>query len=76
MILTDLFGTLLRALDSGPLSRLVLVGNPNQLPPIGPGNIIERLQKEYPERIAPLSVCKRTDEDQDSPSEKNTALAL
>ncbi|WP_170180245.1 AAA family ATPase [Desulfoglaeba alkanexedens] len=38
MIPTDLFGTLLRALDSGPLSRLILVGDPNQLPPIGPGS--------------------------------------
>ncbi len=37
MIPTDLFGTLLRALDSGPLSRLILVGDLNQLPPIGPG---------------------------------------
>lgn len=49
MIPTDLFGALLRTLDSGPLSRLILVGDPNQLPPIGPGrpfaDIIEWLQK-------------------------------
>ncbi|HDP94685.1 MAG TPA: hypothetical protein ENN40_04910 [Candidatus Aminicenantes bacterium] len=80
MIPTDLFGTLLRALDSGPLSRLILVGDPNQLPPIGPGrpfaDIIEWLYRERPECIAPLSVCMRTDEDQDSPAEESVALAL
>jgi len=80
MIPTDLFGTLVRALDSGPLSRLILVGDPNQLPPIGPGrpfpDIIEWLQKEHPACIAPLSVCMRTDDAEDVPAENSTALAL
>ncbi|RLC07799.1 MAG: hypothetical protein DRH43_11170, partial [Deltaproteobacteria bacterium] len=80
MIPTDLFGTLLRALDSGPLSRLILVGDPNQLPPIGPGrpfaDIIEWLQKEYPDCIAPLDVCMRTDDEADAPAENSIALAL
>jgi len=80
MIPTDLFGTLLRALDAGPLSRLILVGDPNQLPPIGPGrpfaDIIEWLQKEQPDCIAPLSVCMRTDEDEGGPAEDSVALAL
>ena len=73
MIPSDLFGTLLKALDSGPLRRLILVGDPNQLPPIGPGrpfaDIIEWLGKELPECLAPLRVCLRTDED-------SVALAL
>lgn len=80
MIPTDLFGTLLRALDSGPLSRLILVGDPNQLPPIGPGrpfaDIIEWLQREHPECIAPLGVCMRTDDERDIPAENSIALAL
>ena len=81
MIPTDLFGTLLRAVDPGPLSRLILVGDPNQLPPIGPGrpfaDIIEWLQKECPDRIAPLSVCMRTDEEKDTPARGDSvALAL
>lgn len=80
MIPTDLFGTLLRALDSGPLSRLILVGDPNQLPPIGPGrpfaDIIEWLQKEHTDCIAPLRVCMRTDDDEDTPAEESIALAL
>ena len=80
MIPTDLFGTLLRALDSGPLSRLILVGDPNQLPPIGPGrpfaDIIEWLKKEHADCIAPLSVCMRTNEKEDGPAEDSVALAL
>ena len=80
MIPTDLFGTLLRALDSGPLRRLILVGDPNQLPPIGPGrpfaDIIEWLQKEHADCIAPLSVCMRTDDEEGAPAEDSVALAL
>ena len=80
MIPTDLFGTLLRALDTGPLSRLILVGDPNQLPPIGPGrpfaDIIEWLEREHPECIAPLSVGMRVDEDEDEPAADSVALAL
>lgn len=37
MIPMDLLGVLFRALDMNNVKRLVLVGDPNQLPPIGPG---------------------------------------
>ena len=37
MIPTDLLATLFRALDFNGVRRLVLMGDPNQLPPIGPG---------------------------------------
>src|SRR4051794_7871779 len=37
MIPMDLLGVLFRALDLNKVNRLVLVGDPNQLPPIGPG---------------------------------------
>ena len=80
MIPTDFFGTLLRALDSGPLRRLILVGDPNQLPPIGPGrpfaDLIEWLQKKHPDCIAPLNECMRIDDDPAESSEESIALAL
>lgn len=80
MIPTDLFGTLLRALDTGPLRRLILVGDPNQLPPIGPGrpfaDIIEWLGQEIPECLAPLSVGMRVDEDENEPAADSVALGL
>lgn len=59
MIPMDLLGVLFRALDLNQVSRLILVGDPNQLPPIGPGrpfvDIISWLKadnkeiKNYPE---------------------------
>lgn len=80
MIPTDLFGTLLRALDSGPLSRLILVGDVNQLPPIGPGrpfaDIIEWLERKHPECVASLSVEMRVDKEEDEPAADSVALAL
>jgi exodeoxyribonuclease V alpha subunit len=80
MIPTDLFGTLLRTLDMGPLSRLIFVGDPNQLPPIGPGrpfvDIVEWIKKEQPACIAQLSVCMRTDEVEDKPNEESVSLTL
>ena len=80
MIPADLFGTLLRALDLNTLRRLVLVGDPNQLPPIGPGrpfiDIIAWLSKHHPERIASLRVCMRTDEVEGKPEEESVALTL
>ena len=70
MIPTDLFGTLMRAIDSGPLTRLILVGDPNQLPPIGPGrpfvDIIRWLRGNHPECMASLSTCMRTSGAEDS----------
>jgi exodeoxyribonuclease V alpha subunit len=50
MVPMDLLGVLFRALDLNKVSRLVLVGDPNQLPPIGPGrplvDIIAWLKKD------------------------------
>jgi exodeoxyribonuclease V alpha subunit len=37
MIPMDLIGTLFRAIDLNQVQRLIFVGDPNQLPPIGPG---------------------------------------
>lgn len=38
MIPIDLLATLFKAIDFNDVKRLVLVGDPNQLPPIGPGH--------------------------------------
>ncbi|MCC8361000.1 AAA family ATPase [Salinimicrobium sediminilitoris] len=50
MIETMLFSTMLRALDMNNIERLIMVGDYNQLPPIGPGKIyfdlIKYLKKE------------------------------
>lgn len=50
MIPMDLLGVLFRALDLNKVTRLILVGDPNQLPPIGPGrpfvDIIAWLEEE------------------------------
>jgi hypothetical protein len=39
MIPLDLFGTLFRAINFNEVKRLVLIGDSNQLPPIGPGRV-------------------------------------
>jgi exodeoxyribonuclease V alpha subunit len=50
MIEAALFATVLKALDMGNIERLILVGDHNQLPPIGPGKIfydlIQYLKKD------------------------------
>jgi len=56
MIPTDLLGVLFRALDLNKVNRLILVGDPNQLPPIGPGrpfvDIIAWLEAKEDENFA------------------------
>ena len=37
MVPIDLLGALCSALDTNLIQRLIFVGDPNQLPPIGPG---------------------------------------
>ncbi len=68
MIPMDLLGVLFRALDLNKVSRLILVGDPNQLPPIGPGrpfvDIIAWLEEdEHRQRcLAKLSERARHEE--------------
>lgn len=58
MIPSDLLATLFRSLDFNQVRRMVLIGDPNQLPPIGPGrpffDIIRWLEDNHPTRIAEL----------------------
>ena len=59
MIDLNLFATLLRCINWNSVQRLILVGDPNQLPPIGKGKVfsdtIEWLKNKYPENVGVLS---------------------
>ncbi len=71
MIPTDLLGVLFRALDLNKVNRLILVGDPNQLPPIGPGrplvDIIAWLESDEERRKCLARLMERArHEDHDS----------
>ena len=59
MIDLNLFATLFRSINWNSVQRLILVGDPNQLPPIGRGkvfsDIIEWLGDEYSDNIGKLT---------------------
>ncbi|MDE6004835.1 MAG: AAA family ATPase, partial [Oscillospiraceae bacterium] len=59
MIDLNLFATLIRSINWNSVQRLILVGDPNQLPPIGRGKVfvdtISWLKKEYPDNIGILT---------------------
>jgi ATP-dependent exoDNAse (exonuclease V) alpha subunit len=58
MVDLSLLATLFRAIHWNNVKRLILVGDPNQLPPIGRGKVfsdaIEWLRREYPENVGEL----------------------
>ena len=58
MIDLNLFATLIRAINRNSVQRLILIGDPNQLPPIGRGKvfveIIEWLKNNYPDTVGIL----------------------
>lgn len=59
MIDLNLFATLLRAINWNSIQRLILIGDPNQLPPIGRGRVfadtIAWLKAVYPENVGVLT---------------------
>ena len=59
MIDLNLFATLFRAINWNSVQRLILIGDPNQLPPIGRGKVfadtIDWLREEYPENVGTLT---------------------
>ncbi|MGD8781334.1 MAG: AAA family ATPase [Ignavibacteria bacterium] len=63
MIDTSLFAVLFRAINWNCIQRLILVGDPNQLSPIGYGctffEIIEKLKSNYSENLGILNVNVR-----------------
>jgi len=58
MVDLSLLATLFRAIHWNNVKRLILVGDPNQLPPIGRGKVfsdtIEWLRNDYPENVGEL----------------------
>ena len=58
MIDLNLFATLLKSINWNSVQRLILIGDPNQLPPIGRGKVfadtIEWLKADYPNNVATL----------------------
>lgn len=79
MIPTDLFGTLIKALDFNKIKWLVLVGDPNQLPPIGAGrpfvDIVAWMRENAAECLAELRVTTRVVQDE-AGARQSDALAL
>ncbi|MGN0163757.1 MAG: ATP-dependent RecD-like DNA helicase, partial [Candidatus Ornithomonoglobus sp.] len=59
MIDLNLFAALMRSINWNSIQRLILIGDPNQLPPIGRGKVfadtIEWLNEEYPDNVGTLT---------------------
>lgn len=59
MIDLNLFATLLKSINWNSVQRLILIGDPNQLPPIGRGRVfadtIEWLKEEHPDNVGTLT---------------------
>jgi len=62
----ELLAALFRAVDTNAFQRLIFVGDPFQLPPIGPGrpfvDILRWMSEVHPECIAELKTCMRVTE--------------
>jgi exodeoxyribonuclease V alpha subunit len=80
MVPTDLLGTLFKALTLDMVTRLILVGDPNQLPPIGAGrpfvDIVAWLKQHNPQCVATLRTTMRTADDADTPAGKSIGLTF
>jgi exodeoxyribonuclease V alpha subunit len=76
----DLLAALMRAIDMGAIRRLVLVGDPFQLPPIGPGRpfseIIAWLREHAPDSVAELETCMRVTADESGEEMVSPGLSL
>lgn len=63
MIDLSLFATLFRSINWNSVQRLILVGDPNQLPPIGRGkvfsDVIEWMKKSSPDNLGKLDINVR-----------------
>jgi len=59
----ELLAALFRAIDVNAFRRLISVGDPFQLPPIGPGrpfvDILQWMRQEHPECVSQLNTCMR-----------------
>jgi len=80
MLSVELFAALLRAVEAKSILRLVLVGDPFQLPPIGPGrpffDIVRWLREYRPQAIADLQTSMRVRTSDDGTEEPSFGLEL
>jgi len=64
MLTTEMFAAVLKSCSQA--ERIIFVGDPNQLPPIGCGkpfsDLVDHLQKEYPVNVARLSCVMRAED--------------
>ncbi|MCK5749088.1 MAG: AAA family ATPase, partial [Oricola sp.] len=62
----ELLAALFRAIDVNAIRRLIFVGDPYQLPPIGPGrpfvDALRWMRENHPECVAELKTCMRVTE--------------
>jgi len=63
MLTSEMFAAVLKSCSQA--RRIIFVGDPNQLPPIGCGkpfsDLVDYLQKEYPDNVARLTCVMRTE---------------
>lgn len=80
MVPTDLLGVLFKALSLDLVTRLILVGDPNQLSPIGPGrpfvDIVAWLRENHPQCVATLHTTMRIADEADVEAGQSMALAF
>jgi len=80
MIPVDVLGPLLSVIDKRRLKRLILVGDPNQLEPIGPGkpfiDAIKKLEIANPDCIATLEECVRSAPNSEAEGKASAALTI
>ena len=78
MIPLDLFATLFRCLKTDLIDHLILIGDPNQLPPIGPGrpfvDALDWLRENHPETVAELQTSMRIPSGDDQEPNRSATL--
>jgi exodeoxyribonuclease V alpha subunit len=76
----ELLSALFRAIDMNACHRLIFVGDPYQLPPIGPGrpfvDILRWMRSEHPDCISELKTCMRVSHTSDGTVSFSKGLEL
>ncbi|MBX4899123.1 AAA family ATPase [Rhizobium bangladeshense] len=76
----ELLAALFRAIKTSAFRRLIFVGDPYQLPPIGPGrpfvDALRWMRENHPDCIAELRTCMRVTEDNDGSTSFSKGLEL
>lgn len=76
----ELLAALFRAVDMNAFRRLIFVGDPYQLPPIGPGrpfvDALRWMREQHPECVAELKTCMRVTQTADGATVISKGLEL